>query len=264
MGRIRPDQIEAFAATLWDARAAKQTLVPAVVESRIGGPLDLDDAYRIGAAMLRRRFERGETPIGWKLGYTSPAMREQMGVDQPNYGRLTDAMVIPDGGSIPDSALQPRAEPEIAVRLRRDLTTVPTSPNDVLEALDDAFACLEVVDSAWTDYRFQIEHNTADGSSAAFVVFGPSISRHDLTSTTVRLTRNGIAVATATGAAASGHPLAGVAWLAAELAHTGRVLRAGEVVITGGLTAAFPVEHGDQVEATFDGHITVSVQRRLT
>lgn len=256
-----PDQIEGFADRLWNARAAGRTLDPATVESQFGGPFGMDEAYRIDEAMLRPRLEQGETPIGWKLGYTSLAMRRQMGVDQPNFGRLTDAMVIPDGSSVPDSALQPRVEPEIAVRIGRDLTPVPQTSTDVLDAVDDAFACLEVVDSVWAGYRFRIEHNTADGSSAAFVVLGPSISGRDLASTSVRLFHDGAEVAAATGAAASGHPLAGVAWLAAALDETGQVFRAGEVVITGGLTAAVPIERGDQVQAVFDDDKVVSVCR---
>lgn len=259
---MSPDQVEAFAAEVWAARTAGHTLDSPTVAERFGGPQNMNDAYRIGGVMLRRRLDRGEQPIGWKLGYTSLAMRQQMGIDRPNFGRLTDAMVLSDGGSVPDAALQPRVEPEIAVRLGRDLRS-PDSVADVLDAIDDAFACLEVVDSVWTDYRFAIEHNTADGSSAAYVVFGPSISRRDLASTPVRLFHNGSEVATATGAAASGHPLAGVAWLVTALADAGQVLRAGEVVITGGLTAAVPIAPGDHVQATFEADTVVSVSRRM-
>jgi len=259
---VTDDEIEAYAAGLWAARTARRTLEPDATELRLGRIDDLADAYAIGDAIVRRRVERGERPVGWKLGYTSPAMREQMGIDRPNFGRLTDAMLVPDGGTLPEELLlQPRIEPEIAIRLGRDVATPRASADDVLDVVDEAYACLEVVDSVWDGYRFRIEHDTADGSSAAFVVLGPPIPRGDLSSTAVELFRNDEPVASATGAAASGHPLAGVAWLAATVAATGRHLRAGEVVITGGLTAAVPIEPGDRVHATFDGDTVVSVRR---
>ena len=87
------------------------------------------------------------------------------------------------------------------------------------------------------------------------------ITNDDLAASTVQLVHNGEEVATATGAAASGDPLAGVVWLAACLAERGRPLRAGELIITGGLTAAVPLDHGDSIEAMFDREVTVSVRR---
>lgn len=256
------EEIEEYAATLWAARVERRTLDLDAVEARHGPLTDLAAAYAIGEAIVRRRLARGERPVGWKLGYTSLAMRRQMGVDQPNHGVLTDAMLLADGAELPEGPLlQPRVEPEVAVRLGRDLSRPPGTAEEVLDAVDAAYACLEVVDSVWDGYRFRIEHNTADGSSAAYVVLGPAIAGDDLAATTVELARNGDTVASATGAAASGHPLAGVVWLARALATTGRHLRAGEIVITGGLTAAVPIEPGDRVDATFDGAVVVSVRR---
>jgi 2-keto-4-pentenoate hydratase len=261
---MSPEHLEAFATRVWSARAAGRTLQFEDVEAECGGPFEMDEAYRIGDLLLRRRLERGERPAGWKLGYTSQAMRAQMGVAEPNFGRLTDAMLIEDGAPVPETVLQPRVEPEIAIRIERTPDTVPTSTTDVLAVIGEVRACLEVVDSVWTDYRFRIEHNTADGSSAAYVVLGGSIPNPDLASVSVRLFHNDAEVAQATGAAASGDPLAGVVWLATQLAARGHALRAGDVVITGGLTAAIPIGPGDRVHATFDDRSTASTWRRPT
>ena len=106
----------------------------------------------------------------------------------------------------PGTVIQPRVEPEIAVRLGFDVDA-SASIWDIAASVDAAIACLEVVDSVWSGYRFRIEHNTADGSSAAHVVLGDAIDADDLSTVKVRLRRNGDDVATATGAAASGHPL---------------------------------------------------------
>jgi 2-keto-4-pentenoate hydratase len=233
---------------------SQRTLPPLSDEA----PLSLADAYAVQRAVTALRYARGERHVGWKLGYTSLAMREQMGVDAPNYGPLTDAMLLASGSALPDGALQPRVEPEIGLRFARRLSGV-VSVDDVLAACEGGYACLEVVDSVWTDYRFTLEDNTADGSSAAWVVVGPVLPLADLPSIGVDLARNGEVVASATGAAASGHPAEGVVWLAAQLGLDGRALESGDLVITGGLTAACPLEVGDIIAATFTADRAVEV-----
>jgi 2-keto-4-pentenoate hydratase len=185
-----------------------------------------------------------------------------MGIDQPNFGPLTDAMLLASDDYVSPSLLQPRVEPEIALRFARPLHGGATI-DDVLGSVGEAFACLEVVDSVYPDYRFRLEDNTADGSSAAQVVIGPALRQvRDLDSVSVVLWHNGEEAGRASGAAASGHPAAGVVWLVAELARQNRELRAGDIVITGGLTKAVPLQPGDVVTAVFDDETTVSVRRR--
>jgi 2-keto-4-pentenoate hydratase len=231
------DDPAAVARRLVEARARGETLdVPL---SAAPGGLSLDDAYRIQAEVTALRQARGEQIVGWKLGYTSLAMRQQMGVDAPNYGPLTDAMLLAPPGPVPPGALHPRVEPEIGLRLARRLAG-PCTIADVLAASDVALACLEVVDSIWTGYRFALEDNTADGSSAAWVVVGSEVPIDDLPGLRVELSVDGSVVASSTGAAASGHPAAGVAWLAEQLGARGLALEPGQLVITGGLTAAHP------------------------
>ena len=134
--------------------------------------LSLADAYRVQDQVTALRLAGGERRAGWKLGYTSAVMRAQMGIEAPNFGPLTDAMLLESPARLPGGALQPRVEPEIGLRLGRRLAG-PCSISDVLDACDAALACLEVVDSVWSGYRFTLEDNTADGSSAAWAVVGP-------------------------------------------------------------------------------------------
>ncbi len=249
--------ISGAAMRLRQIRRAGWTTTPLSAEV----PLSLVDTYAIQRALTAIRLAEGERIVGWKLGYTSQAMREQMGVDAPNYGPLTDAMLLADGVDLGDRAAQPRVEPEIAIRLARDLSG-PVDLATVLRAVDGAYACLEVVDSVYTDYHFTLEDNTADGSSAAFVVLGEKLPAHDrLDGVAVRLEHNGVEVGAALGAAASGHPLAGVGWLSPQLGATGGTLEAGQLIITGGLTAAVPIGRGDAVTAFFGDRIAVSVRR---
>ena len=228
-----------------DAAHRERRLLDAATQAAI----DLPTAYAVQRRLTALRTGRGAARIGYKLGYTSQAMREQMHVDEPNHGPLLDSMLISDG-RVPATLIHPRVEPEIALVVGTDLRPVA------------ARAALEVVDSIWRDYRFNLELNTADGSSAAGVVLGPQLALDALDTVPVRLIRNGDTVAEGTGAAAMGHPLLALGWLQRALAAEHVRLRPGDVVITGGLTAAVPIEQGDVVVADFaDGAATVGLRR---
>jgi 2-keto-4-pentenoate hydratase len=249
----------AAARALRRARQAGRTLDTLLSDSL---SLSLEDAYRVQDQVTALRLAAGERRAGWKLGYTSAAMRAQMGIDAPNFGPLTDAMLLSSPALLPGLALQPRVEPEIGLRLGRRLTA-PCSADQALAACDAALACLEIVDSVWAGYRFTLEDNTADGSSAAWVAVGPSLPLADLALLPVALSVDGAEVERATGAAAGGHPAAGLAWLAGQLAAHGLALEPGDLVITGGLTSAQPLRAGGRIRAAFGaaGSVTVEVSR---
>ncbi len=248
---LTDDEAATLAGQLREARRSGRTLT-AISQTR---RLRLDDAYRIQSALTEARIADGERRIGWKLGYTSRAMRDQMGVGAPNFGPLTDAMLLPDGGHVPGGALQPRVEPEIAVVLGDAAPGLPGLPDlpghggdaaqrlaRAASAVASVHAALEVVDSVWTDYRFRLEDNTADGSSAAWFVLGPPLPAVRLDEVQVELTGPTSPPLHGSGADADGHPLRGVLWLAERLRERGDHLRPGDVVITGGLTRALPLE----------------------
>ena len=228
-----------------DAHLDRSVLSAAVVE--VGG---LERAYAVQRALTALRLGRGGHQVGWKLGYTSEVMRRQMGIETPNYGPLLSTMVVDHGGSLP-GATQPRVEPEIALVLAR----VPHDWTDLAEVLDccaSAHAALEIVDSVWADYAFDLEHNTADGSSAAGVVLGAELPTKVLAEITVSLSRDGADVGRGRGSDAGGHPALGLAWLAHALSGHDRGLLPGDIVITGGLTAAVPLNPGGRVTAAFE------------
>lgn len=252
-----PLNAQAEAERIVDAHARRATLAP--ISDRV--PLTLDMAYDIQVRVTGRRLARGERIVGWKLGYTSLVMRRQMGVDAPNFGPLTDAMLLPDGGLVPGSMTQPRVEPEVALRFAR---AVPPGADRaaVLACVATAHAALEVVDSVWTDYRFTLPDNTADGSSAAGVVLGPELPLDQIDSVEVSLDVDGTPAGHGRGSDASGHPADGVVWLVGQLAERGLALAAGDVVITGGLTRAAPLMPGSRISARFSvGSVRVSVGR---
>lgn len=249
--------LRAEANRILDAHARRATLSP--ISDR--ADLSLSDAYAIQALLTGARVERGERVVGWKLGYTSLVMRRQMGIASPNFGPLTDAMLLSSGSAVPGTMTQPRVEPEVALRFARD---VPPGADRaaVLAGVGSAHACLEVVDSVWTDYRFTLADNTADGSSAAGVVLGPALPLQGIENVGVSLWVDGAPAGRGVASDASGHPADGVVWLVAQLAARGERLRAGDVVITGGLTRAAPLEGGSTISARFSAaEIEVSIRR---
>ncbi|HEX5290315.1 MAG TPA: fumarylacetoacetate hydrolase family protein [Streptosporangiaceae bacterium] len=251
----------AAARSLRSARRAGRTLD---VPLSLSPGLTLADAYRVQDQVTALRLADGERLAGWKLGYTSAAMRAQMGIEAPNFGPLTNAMLLGSPAVLPAAALQPRVEPEIGLRLGRPVRA-PCSADDVLAACDAALACLEIVDSVWSGYRFTLEDNTADGSSAAWVAVGPPLPVSDLAALPVALSVDGEVVERGTGAAASGHPALGVVWLAEQLAGRGQALEPGDLVITGGLTSAHPLEPGHSISASFgDGRWLAEVRRAVS
>jgi 2-oxo-3-hexenedioate decarboxylase len=186
-----------------------------------------------------------------------------MGVDEPLYGRITDAMVADPAVAVPmDQLIQPRVEPEIAFLLARDLEG-PASIGAVLAATDVVLGAMDILDSRYEGYRFRLPDVIADNCSSGRVVLGPQ-ARRPAELDDLRLVgcvlrdRSGIC-ATAAGAASMGHPAASVAWLVNRLAARGEGLPAGSLVLSGGLTAPRPVAKDRFVTAEFDGLGTVEV-----
>lgn len=221
--------------------------------------MTLDDAYAVQEAGIGLRLADGESIVGGKLGFTSKAMQRAMGVHHPNYGWLTDAMLVHDGIVRLDALIHPKVEPEIAFLLGEDLEP-PVSTTDVLAAAGAVMPCLEVVDSRYLDFRFGPLDNIADNSSAGMVLLGAPVRPldFDLTLLGVVVEANGELHATAAGAAALDHPAAAVAWLVNHH-RTGRRFEAGQLVISGGLTSPVDLAPGTVVTADFDriGSITL-------
>ncbi|HEX4247810.1 MAG TPA: fumarylacetoacetate hydrolase family protein [Pseudonocardia sp.] len=213
--------------------------------------LDLATGYAVQRALR----EQAGPLAGWKLGVTSRAKQAQVGVSSPIYGFLAAGNALDLGAPLATGELiQPRAEPEIVFTLGADLSGPHVTAADVLAATASVAVGLEILDSRYRDYRFTMADVVADNTSAGRYVVGAPVSPAgiDLRLVGVVLEHNGEVVSTASGSASLGHPAAAVAWLVRTLATEGEGLRAGEVVLSGGLTAAVPVGPGDVVVASID------------
>lgn len=228
--------------------------------------LDLDTAYEVQDRALARRLERGERLVGVKLGVTSRAKQQQVGVDSPNVAWLTSAMRLPAGEPLRvDQHIHPRAEPEIAFVLGRRLEGPGVGPEEALAAVDSVLAAVEIIDSRFAGYSFTAVDATADNASSGRFVIGSrpvSPGSVDLALEAVVLEQEGEVVATATGAAVYGHPAEALAFAANQLAARGKALEAGWLVLTGGMTDATPLSPGTSVSAQFThlGSVTLRAE----
>ena len=219
--------------------------------------IGIKDAYQISNGLLALRQQEGERVVGKKIGVTSAAVQDLLGVRQPDFGYLTDAMEVQTGGLIPiqGQLIQPRAEAEVAFVLKADLKGPGVTAAQVIQATDFLMPCLEIVDSRIRDWRIKIQDTVADNASCGrFVLGAQAVSPRDLdlAACGVVMELNGAVVSTGAGAAALGSsPVACMVWLANQLGALGVGLLKGEVVLSGSLVPLQPVAPGDFVQADF-------------
>ncbi len=213
--------------------------------------MDWDDAYRIQEEIRRRKELRGVRVVGLKAGLTSFAKMKQMGVDIPVFGFVTDYGCVSDGGEVRTSELiHPKVEPEIVFVTRCPLKGPGCHVGAVLAATDFVMPGIEVIDSRYRDFIFDLKSVIADNtSSARFAVGGRmrKVEELDLRTLGVVLEINGQVRALGAGAAVLNHPATAVAMLANHLAARGQEIPAGSMVLSGGITEAIAVNAGDTV-----------------
>ncbi|MET4578817.1 2-oxopent-4-enoate hydratase [Ottowia thiooxydans] len=258
---MKAEQINQLGDELFEALKACRTVEP--LTSR-HPEISIDDAYAIQQRMMKRRLDAGEKVVGKKIGVTSKAVMNMLGVFQPDFGWLTDGMVYNEGEAIEASTLiQPKAEGEIAFVLKKTLQGPGVTAADVLAATEGVMACFEIVDSRIQDWKIKIQDTVADNASCGVFVLGDrlvDIRDVDLATCGMVLEKNGEIVATGAGAAALGHPANAVAWLANTLGAHGIALEAGEVVLSGSLAIMVPVQAGDNLRVSIGGIGSCSVR----
>lgn len=258
---MTPELIQQLGDELYDALKTCRMVEPLTNRH---ADITIDDAYAIQQRMMQRRLQAGEKVVGKKIGVTAKAVMNMLGVFQPDFGWLTDAMVYNEGEAIEAGTLiQPKAEGEIAFVLKRALKGPGVSAADVLAATEGVMTCFEIVDSRIQDWKIKIQDTVADNASCGVFVLGDrlvDVREVDLATCGMVLEKNGEIVATGAGAAALGHPANAVAWLANTLGAHGIALEAGEVVLSGSLGIMVPVAAGDNLRVTIGGIGSCSVR----
>ncbi|CAM3601198.1 2-keto-4-pentenoate hydratase [Polaromonas hydrogenivorans] len=240
----------AAALALSEARESRRPIAPISIIHSIQG---LEAAYAVAEINTQVRLSEGRRIVGLKVGLTSQAVQQQLGVDQPDFGVLFDDMEILNGQDVPMARLmQPKVEAEIAFVVSRDLTGTRPSYAEFLACLGYALPAIEIVDSAIADWKISLVDTVADNASCGLYVLGDQpvpLGQLALGELGMTLSKNGQTVSVGTGAACLGHPLRAAYWLACTMAERGRGLRAGEIILSGALGPMVPVVAGDLVQA---------------
>jgi 2-keto-4-pentenoate hydratase len=246
-------EIQKAAAALMEAESEKKPIDP-FTSSTV--PISVDDAYQIQLKQIHHKVNNGSVIVGKKIGLTSKVMQEMFNVNEPDYGHILDDMMYKNGETISlDRFIQPKVEFEIAFVLKKDLKGPDVTTEDVIEATDYVLPAIEIIDSRIKDWQFKYEDTVADNGSSAGAILGGKpvpLSNLDLPSIGMTAYKNGEWMDSATGEAVMGNPLKAVAWLANALSRYDISLNAGEVILSGALSKAVPIEDGDIFTAEFD------------
>lgn len=230
--------------------------------------MTLDDAYEVQLLQEQAFVQAGDPVVGRKIGLTSFAMQEQLGVDQPDFGFVTRSMAAGEGHRFsPDAFIQPKVEPELALVLAHDLRGPGVTREQAIAAVGSVHAAIEIIDSRVADWDIALVDTVADNASCGAIAWASDpmdvdLAALDQVECSLRLGpagQDGEVVATGRGSDVMGHPAEPLAWLANVLGERGVTLQAGQVVLTGSFTSAFPVEQGTAATADFGplGRVTI-------
>lgn len=244
------DLLHALAATVDDAARDGR----AIPQLSLAHPaLSLPDAYAIQRASVARRVQRGERVIGMKMGLTSHAKMQQVGVHEPIFGHLTDAMLVPHQGTLDLTGLiHPRIEPELYFITDADIAAALTF--EAASALiSHVGLALEIIDSRYENFKFSLNDVVADNASSCRFVVGPKLPlsevRERLDALDMVMSLDGSPRQHGSSADILDHPIHSLVALSQMLAATGHTLPAGSIVLAGAATAAEPLRQGEGVRA---------------
>jgi 2-oxopent-4-enoate/cis-2-oxohex-4-enoate hydratase len=247
-------RVQAFTEELYQALRARTPVPPLIARD---ATLTIDDAYAISLGVLERRRADGERVVGKKIGVTSKAVQDMLGVHQPDFGFLTDRMWVEGDIDIAATGLiQPRAEAEIGFLLKSGLKGPGVTAQDVIDATEAIVPCFEIVDSRIENWKIGIVDTVADNASCGVFVLGEARADprvHDLPNLHVTVTKNGQPLSEGHGHAVQGSPAEAVAWLANTLGAYGVTLDAGDVILSGSLVPLETARAGDVFEMELHG-----------
>ena len=245
---------------------AQETRIPCAAVRDLIGTEDLDAAYAVQQGLVQARIAGGARVVGRKIGATSEAVQNQLGVDQPDFGYLLDDMDVSTDRPISMHTLvQPRVEAEVAFILAKDIA--PATEEEITlalvrDAVQSALPALEIVDSRIENWDITFSDTVADNASSGLFVVGrdaASLADVEPRDVVMELRINGEVRSSGTGAACLGDPLEALRWLAVQAWRYGDPLRAGHLILSGALGPFVPFASGDQVDASISGFGTLSV-----
>ncbi|WP_138420528.1 2-keto-4-pentenoate hydratase [Aquibacillus sediminis] len=243
---------------LIEVEKTKQTIEPFTSREEI----TKDKAYQIQLGIIDDKIKNGANVVGKKIGLTSKAMQDMLGVSIPDYGHLLDTMMYKEDTAISiGEFIQPKVEFEIGFVLKEKLKGPGVTTEDVARATDYVVPAVEIIDSRIRDWKINFEDTVADNGSSAGAIIGKdakALTELELPEVKMTLYKNDEWFDSAYGSAVMGNPIEAVAWLANEVGSYDISLDPGEVILAGALAKAVPIEAGDHFIAEFEKLGTVS------
>lgn len=225
---------------------------------------DIEAAYKIQKLITEKKLANGTKIIGKKIGLTSFAVQEQLGVDEPDFGILTEDMQIENHGKLDSKKLmQPKAETEWAFVLKQNLNQEHIEIKHIKEAIDYALVAIEIVGSRIENWNIKITDTIADNASASHFVIGTQkidLSDLDLEKSKMQLFKNDELLSEGTGKACMGNPLNALLWLAQTMQKHQQPLKAGEIILSGALGPMVNIAEGDKIKTQINGFEEVSFE----
>ncbi|WP_040290103.1 2-keto-4-pentenoate hydratase [Alicyclobacillus hesperidum] len=218
--------------------------------------LSVEDAYEIQQLCMGKYMNEGQKLVGWKMGLTSKAKQQSVGVDEPIFGHLLDGMELYDPHVSLTGLIHPRVEPELAFIFKHRLEGDKILPRDVWLATECVVPAVEIIDSRYKNFSFTLVDVVADNaSSSKFYLAEQAYSPYQiaLDQVGVVMRRNGEVEQTGAGAAVLGHPVRSVVEQVRMLSRIGKAVEPGMVVLTGGITEAIYIHDGDRISVSFEG-----------
>lgn len=244
-------------------KQAERTCIPVSAISKENPEIEISDAYAIQLLNIRKEVVDGKKITGKKIGLTSLAMQNLLGVNRPDFGHLLDTMEVKDEIVDRKKLLQPKVEGELAFVLKKDLAGPGVTSKDVIDATDFVVPSIEIVDSRIANWKINIIDTVADNASSGMYVVGKERIdplKTDLLSIRMKLFKNGEYINEGIGSDVLGDPATAVAWLANTLSEFGVSLKKGEIVLSGAFSAALAAEAGDEFTAVYENIGEVKVK----
>lgn len=250
--------IQLAAQALLEAEQTKKPIAPFTSNEKI----TKDEAYEVQLHLIRQKINAGAKVVGKKIGLTSKAMQEMLGVNIPDYGHLLDTMIYDENTPISITQfIQPKIEFEIGFVLKEKLKGPGVTKEDVINATNYVVPAIEIIDSRIEDWKIKFEDTVADNGSSAGAIIGNTskkLTEIDLPNVKLSIYKNDECIDTAYGSAVMDNPINAVVWLANEVGVYDIALNPGEIILAGALSKAQPIEVGDTFRAEFENLGTVT------
>ncbi|MGX1024369.1 2-keto-4-pentenoate hydratase [Psychroflexus sp. MBR-150] len=254
--------LEKIAEQLYTAEIQNKPIQP--IRTAFPNERDIDAAYQIQQLVTQKKLAEGAKSVGKKIGLTSFAVQKQLGVDEPDFGVLTDEMQIKNHAKLSsENLMQPKAEAEWAFVLKHNLDVENITLIDVKNAIDYAVVAIEIVGSRIKNWNIKITDTIADNASASHFVLGSKKiewSKIDMVNCEMKMFKNSNIVSEGNGQACMGNPLKAVLWLAQTMQKHHQPLQAGEIILSGALGPMTVIEKGDRLSASIDDFDSVEFQ----